>query len=295
MIDAAMEIAPDVAEAAKCSSRMLDVIIAMWLLKNREVDCTQITKASPGEHHPHADGYFVSPFPDTVEVTDRTIGCSLLVFMNNVILNKDLKDRFVQRWITHLSEIGVKGYKLDPYVLFAKTLTSRIEQVLRTNEDRICALTYSWKNLVAIGTIIKFLTNHPHSHEQHTMAPDDATQPSYMIEEALAKASYVHHFTRTLRSISDRAYEEEKANDFRPRPAGDYALTLLCLNYENDLIFKHIFYTQRHLIDKLRGMIRPGLIKLAANAALTLREYTEEYKKTFPCDFGTLAGTSTLR
>ncbi|KAH6901828.1 hypothetical protein BKA70DRAFT_1405217 [Coprinopsis sp. MPI-PUGE-AT-0042] len=291
IIDAAMEIAPDVAQAAKSSMKMMDVIINMWLLKNREVDCTQISKALPGQHHPHFDGYFVSPFPDTVDVNDRSIGCSLLVFMNNVILNKDLKDRFMNRWIAHLSEIGIRGYTLDPYVLFAKTLTSRIEQVFQSNEDRVCALTYSWKNLVAIGTMIKFLSNHPHACEQHSMPSDDENQPSYKIEEALSKANYVHRFTRTLLSISDRSFEDESAIGFPPRPTGDYALTLLCLNYENDLIFKHIFYTQRHLIDKLRGMIGPGLVKLAANAALTLERYTEEYKKTFPCDFGTLAGT----
>jgi hypothetical protein len=291
IIDAAMEIAPDVAQAAKSSMKMMDVIIHMWLLKNRDVDCTQISKALPGQHHPHMGGYFVSPFPDTVDVNDRTIGCSLLVFMNNVILNKDLKDRFMDRWIHHLSKIGIRGYTLDPFVLFAETLTSRIEQVFQSNEDRVCVLTYSWKNLVAIGTMIKFLTNHPHACEQHSMLSDDETQPSYKIEEALSKDSYVHRFTRTLLSISDRSFEEESAMGFPPRGSGDYALTLLCLNYENDLIFKHIFYTQRHLIDKLRGMIGPGLIKLAANAALTLQRYTEEYKKTFPCDFGTLAGT----
>jgi hypothetical protein len=265
----------ELTHAARSCDVLLDVVIRLWSLKNKDVDFDPAYQEQRGEVGRPLNGFFITP---TSCGREKDEFCTLLDTMRELLRDRFMRKRFFARWLDYYGLSQVHGYRLDPIALLSKSIVSRVAQVRVSLDCGNASTSTSWRSIWALIDIARFLLAHPSTQrEESDQYGDVEYHPNDLSGELLLKAlqkdGYVAEFTTALLSISNHSLADERLAGFPLKQEPDVAHTLHCIDIANMFLFKNISVAQGAFISDMRALIKSGLLQMAVNAATTLQQY----------------------
>ncbi|KAH6869598.1 hypothetical protein BKA70DRAFT_1357614 [Coprinopsis sp. MPI-PUGE-AT-0042] len=299
IITSSLDFSTDLGNAVRSSPLMIDVAVTLWLLKNKDVDAEVVYKVPPGGTDRPPDEYFVTPFPPSESGAPKMVsGCPLIVFMCSLLHDTSLRKGFIQSWVKYFGQVIVHGSKIDPFIMLARTITSRADQCYITNELRLSDNPYTWQSIRPLGDIVKWLTNHPDAIDECEAyglgnRNEPLVEPEFALRMLLAlhKADYISKFTLVAQSISSRGYVEESSRGFPEIRPSQRPYTVLALEFENHLLFKTLFQASYAADEAYCAFLKSGLLEIAAHTAANLVGYSLAYRDRIQGEPGMMAAS----
>ncbi|KAH6888919.1 hypothetical protein BKA70DRAFT_1330538 [Coprinopsis sp. MPI-PUGE-AT-0042] len=234
---AAGSLSPSLKDAVWGTSKIQDLVVHVWLTRNGDINPSQL--AELGECK--ADDYFLNG------INGPNSSASFLhstpALMESALGHE--KGPQVMEKLYH--QLGFDGQLLtDSHVRLANTVLSRIRQVQARSEGRRCSTLYAIKCLSSLCNVILALIG---GNESDDVLLSKTQKTLY---SSLYKAGYIELITRTLASISNRAF-------LLPKLRPDRLVTLR---------------------GRYRAMLQNGVLEAVANAAFVWEQAPASFRES---------------
>ncbi|KAH6906222.1 hypothetical protein BKA70DRAFT_439562 [Coprinopsis sp. MPI-PUGE-AT-0042] len=267
-----MDLGKEGLRVASQSEAIGDLLVRLWVLKIKDVECPFFLEEAEDS------SYFVSPpiGSDALVEWEPDVGCFLLAAFRDIVLDKGVGTQFMRRFFAYLRDTAVHGSQIDPFVVFSKTVLSRLSVINHFIDSGGYYTQLAWYNLEALGVIVRYQTS-----EDLKLEPGIARK----LRETLHRADFSATFSAVICKISEKAYAEERMRRFPPRPVSSPALPLSCMKLEAELVLMEQIERAYSTIPTYRALMDAGLLRILGNTAALLHQYPQRYRDALDSEY----------
>ncbi|KAH6881208.1 hypothetical protein BKA70DRAFT_170396 [Coprinopsis sp. MPI-PUGE-AT-0042] len=250
-----------------------DLVVKVWLVQYGDINPP---KATIWDEYPPCD-YFLNVIDG--HENDTILMCTIPATMREALRRGDIRSRIMDKLYHQLQSDG--KLQTDRHVRLAETVLSRIRQLYTRNEGQQCSTAFGYQALFYLCKVILLLFGDEQSATNTARKGSPKSRPSKtqkMLYQAFYKAGYIELVTRTLVSVSNRAFRDKKQLIIKASPSHAITVKLLWM-ISCFLCPKQFPEPASHLKERYRSILNNGIIEAALNAAHIWKRSPPSFKE----------------